>query len=267
MPIWNNVISKEQINKTFFLLTIFIVNLDGFFNLHHADTIILGIFLLVVLANRAWRLVYCALLFFLLRISRVLFIWLNFQLYAIQLLLVFVLSTAIIVPFKSTRTALSWIKGGRLDRMSCILLYLTGILSTGALIIWASLTDHLGAGQQMAEGIAYFPQWLIFLAIIPLFALINALAEEVIYRGVLQEALMKVFSVAVAVLLQASAFAAIHFASGFPNGYTGYVMVFVYGLMLGYLRVRTGGMLAPYLTHVIADLVIGYYLCFSAIVQ
>ena len=64
------------------------------------------------------------------------------------------------------------------------------------------------------------------------------------------------------VTLQASAFAAAHVLLGFPNGRLGYLMVFVYGTMLGYLRVRSKGMLAPYLTHVLADLTIGYFLCF-----
>ena len=66
-------------------------------------------------------------------------------------------------------------------------------------------------------------------------------------------------------ILQASAFAILHFAAGFPNGIAGYLMTFVYGLILGYLRERTGGLLAPYVTHVVADLVIGYFLYFYAI--
>ena len=61
-------------------------------------------------------------------------------------------------------------------------------------------------------------------------------------------------------MLQAGAFAAVHFGVGFPNGLFGYAMVLVYGLALGLLRHRTKGMLAPYLAHVIADLTIGYFL-------
>ena len=94
----------------------------------------------------------------------------------------------------------------------------------------------------------------------------NAFAEEVVYRGVMQEALSRVFKQkSIVLVLQASTFAAIHFAVGFPNGFLGYLMVFVYGFVLGYLRVRTNGMLAPYLAHVIADLAIGYFLCLHAL--
>jgi hypothetical protein len=42
------------------------------------------------------------------------------------------------------------------------------------------------------------------------------------------------------------------------------LMVLVYGIALGYLRKRGNGMLAPYITHVIADLTIGYFLYFEA---
>jgi membrane protease YdiL (CAAX protease family) len=57
-------------------------------------------------------------------------------------------------------------------------------------------------------------------------------------------------------LLQASAFAALHYQAGFPRGVAGVALTFVYGLVLGVLRCRTGGLLIPFLTHVLTDLVI-----------
>ncbi|MBN2089862.1 CPBP family intramembrane metalloprotease, partial [candidate division KSB1 bacterium] len=60
-------------------------------------------------------------------------------------------------------------------------------------------------------------------------------------------------------------FAAAHFTSGFPNGVIGYLMVLIYGTMLGYLKERTNGIFAPYIAHVIADLTIGYFLYFYAL--
>jgi membrane protease YdiL (CAAX protease family) len=47
---------------------------------------------------------------------------------------------------------------------------------------------------------------------------------------------------------------------GFPNGAIGYGMAFGYALVLGYLRLRTDGLLAPVAAHVIADLTIGFIL-------
>jgi membrane protease YdiL (CAAX protease family) len=142
---------------------------------------------------------------------------------------------------------------------------LTGGLSVAALLIWANWTDSLGIGTQLMQGItSQYPMWLILIIGIPFFALVNAFAEEVVYRGVLQGALMQVFpQMPVVLVLQTSAFAAFHFAIGFPNGWVGYGMVFVWGLMLGYLRIRTSGMLVPYIAHVIADVTIGCYLYLS----
>jgi hypothetical protein len=55
---------------------------------------------------------------------------------------------------------------------------------------------------------------------------------------------------------------AVHYATGFPNGIIGYLMVLVYGTMLGYLRMRTKGILAPYVAHVIADATIAMLLVY-----
>jgi membrane protease YdiL (CAAX protease family) len=218
----------------------------------------LGAFLVFLLVKRGWESVHCGLFLFLLSLAWLL---IPFQYAALQLFLLFWVTTALLRPFQATRSAFSWVKLGRIDGLTWALLYLTGVLSTGALIVWAFWTKDLGAGLRMAQGFAQYPAWLVFAVGIPLFALFNAFAEEIVYRGMLQEALMRVFPSSIAVLLQASAFAAAHVASGFPNGAAGYAMVLVYGVMLGYVRVRTAGMLAPYLAHVLADLVIGAFLC------
>ncbi|HYX72145.1 MAG TPA: CPBP family glutamic-type intramembrane protease, partial [Nitrososphaera sp.] len=58
------------------------------------------------------------------------------------------------------------------------------------------------------------------------------------------------------VVIQAGSFAAFHYLAGFPNGVFGLAMVFVYGFMLGVLRRRSRGLLAPWIAHVLADIVI-----------
>jgi membrane protease YdiL (CAAX protease family) len=57
-------------------------------------------------------------------------------------------------------------------------------------------------------------------------------------------------------VLQAVAFAALHFRAGFPRGMAGVGLTFAYGLVLGELRRRAGGLAAPFITHVLTDLVI-----------
>jgi len=93
------------------------------------------------------------------------------------------------------------------------------------------------------------------------FALLNAVLEEVIWRGILQGWLLRVAGAGVALLVQAVSFGAAHFI-GFPGGLVGSALATLYGLMLGALALRSGGLLAPIVAHVAADVVI-----FTIVVQ
>lgn len=98
------------------------------------------------------------------------------------------------------------------------------------------------------------------------FALINAALEELIWRGVIQTALVPALRLragALAVILiQAVSFGLQH-AHGFPRGVVGVLLAAAWGVMLGLLRQHSRGLLAPFLAHVVADatialLVLGY---------
>ena len=135
------------------------------------------------------------------------------------------------------------------------------VVAAASLLLWAAWTDHFGAGENLIKGISHLPKALVLLLVIPGFSCLNAFAEEMVYRGIFQEAALQArITPILAVLLQASAFAAIHFQGGFPNGFAGYFMTFIYGTALGILRYKTKGILAPFLTHIMADLVIVYFM-------
>jgi membrane protease YdiL (CAAX protease family) len=87
------------------------------------------------------------------------------------------------------------------------------------------------------------------------FALVNAALEEIVWRGVLQTELEPLVGPAAAVGVQALSFGVQH-AHGFPSGLAGVLLVTVWGAMLGEVRRRSGGLLAPLLAHVVADAVI-----------
>ena len=253
---------KEQCNKRVLLIVLIVIlHLDAFFSMIYTDIAICLAVLAIVLWKRLWALFHAALLFGLFSSVSLLYIFFKPTFSTPLFYLITFISVGIVFAVQPARNTLSWMRVGRLDPIAAMLVLLTSLLSAAALLLWASLSDNLGAGLQMAQGIAHYPKGFVLLAGVPLFALLNALAEEVVFRGVLQQALMTVFRPQPAVILQAVAFAALHFAAGFPNGIAGYLMVLVYGAMLGYLRQRSSGMLAPYLTHVLADLVIGFYLC------
>lgn len=218
-----------------------------------------GLFLAAVVIRRDWELLPAALLLFLLFQGNT---WLPEKLTSLPtapFLIPFLLTVLFCLPFPWFRAAFAWLRKGEPDQVTWLLTGLTSLLSALALILWALWTDYLGIASQMLSTFREVPFWFMVLVAIPGFALLNAFAEEVVYRGVIQDALGKRFGNGLPLVLgaQASAFAAAHYASGFPNGKLGYLMTFAYALVLGYLRERSNGMLAPYVAHVAADLVIG----------
>ncbi len=174
-------------------------------------------------------------------------------------LIPFALTCVCCLPFAHLRSHFRWFRRGQIDQVTLALLVLTGLLTALVMVLWALWTDYLGLASSMPSSARSLPRWFLLLIGIPGFALMNAFAEEVVYRGLIQEALHARFprKLAFALVLQASAFAAAHFQGGFPTGWMGYFMTFSYALALGLLRWRSAGLLAPFLAHVMADLVIG----------
>jgi hypothetical protein len=96
--------------------------------------------------------------------------------------------------------------------------------------------------------------WLIALGAVG-FSMCNAAVEESVWRGVLLQGLQSVGPRGAAVILQAISFGVAHI-HGFPRGAVGVVLAAVYGVMMGVIRLRSEGMLAPWIAHVFADLTI-----------
>jgi len=91
----------------------------------------------------------------------------------------------------------------------------------------------------------------VLLAVV--FSMINAAVEETIYRGVLLHALDAALGAGwAAVGVQAAPFGLMHL-HGFPRGWIDVGLATIYGLMMGILRRRARGMLAPWVGHVAVD--------------
>lgn len=89
-----------------------------------------------------------------------------------------------------------------------------------------------------------------------LFSMVNAAVEEGTYRGVILHALDTSLGPGfTALLLQAAAFGTLHI-EGFPRGWLGVGLACIYGLFMGVIRRRAGGMFAPWIAHVFTDVVI-----------
>lgn len=115
--------------------------------------------------------------------------------------------------------------------------------------LWLTQPDILNLAGQI-------PDWpialLVLLAI--LFSISNAIAEELAWRQVLWDGLQN-FPIVGIILFQALCFGMAHI-NGFPRGLIGVALAASYGALLGWLRHRTQGLLAPVIAHVAADLTI-----------
>jgi membrane protease YdiL (CAAX protease family) len=84
------------------------------------------------------------------------------------------------------------------------------------------------------------------------FTLANATLEELVWRGVLQRGMESTLGPALAIVVQAASFGLAH-AHGVPRGVAGVLLSGSWAVMLGWLRRRSGGLLAPIVAHVVAD--------------
>jgi membrane protease YdiL (CAAX protease family) len=130
----------------------------------------------------------------------------------------------------------------------------TVAISGIALYIW-----YRALNPDLSTHLKYMPDipvWLFPLAGLG-FSVFNAAMEEFVFRGVVMQALDSAFGPdSRPIAIQAWLFGAMHYREGFPNGAGGLAMAFVYGIMLGVIRRRSQGMLAPWIAHVCADIVI-----------
>ena len=171
---------------------------------------------------------------------------LNWPFYLLVPLLVYFLVVLAVAPL---RRSLNWVRMGRLDAAAWAVTLLVIVISSAALVLFEALerpdVSHLRARLPPAG-----PGTLVLVG--ALFAVVNALLEEAIFRGLLLDALRSSYSAGVAVAIQAIAFGVFH-ASGYPSGAIGVVLAALYGLMQGGLRVYADGLALCWVAHVFAD--------------
>jgi hypothetical protein len=153
------------------------------------------------------------------------------------------------------RRASSWLRRGAIHGALLALAAAIVAVAAVALLAWYAIVKPDLADIVRTYVPAQPVAWLAPGAVVV--AMLNAAIEEAAYRGILLSALDATLGPgAVSVLLQAIAFGALHLYGGFPRGIVGVFLAFVYGLMLGALRRKAGGLLAPWIAHVLTDIVI-----------
>lgn len=85
-----------------------------------------------------------------------------------------------------------------------------------------------------------------------IFAVFNATFEEVVYRGILFDAIRSQLSDRTAIIATAFLFGYAHM-QGYPPGPLGAVFAGIYGLCMGWLRSFSGGIGLPIAAHITAD--------------
>lgn len=156
--------------------------------------------------------------------------------------------------FPSLRHSLRWLRAGKLNFDVLVLVLATAIVSGLGLVGW-----YLLLKPDISSHLAQMPKlsvWALpFVAVG--FAMLNAAMEEFVFRGIVMQSLDSAVGVGYAsITIQAISFGLFHYVAGFPNGALGLVMVCVFGFMLGILRRRSEGLLAVWMAHVLADIVI-----------
>jgi membrane protease YdiL (CAAX protease family) len=222
------------------------------------------VFILIFLGMATWRIVRRrAALFPSLLLFDILFLFYPYMLWqrsiiplsftGILYVLPVLIYLCIVLAVRRLRVSRPWLRPGSIDGFATFLMGIVIVLSAGALIGWASVTK-----PDLGLFLTWMPDYTAALMVLAGlgFALSNGFVEELIFRAVLWEGLAETFKKPLPVLLlQALLFGLWHWR-GFPGGPSGMALVFVWGLFLGWLRLRTMGMLGPFICHVFADLTI-----------
>lgn len=178
----------------------------------------------------------------------------HFSSYPFSELTLLLLYAYAVMLIPGLRGTVGWLRTGKFDGTTWLLIVATVVISCAALIAWVRLFSPDLA--RYADLIPHRPRWQILAYGIG-FCTFNAALEEITWRGVMLEALDSAVGPGLgALVIQAASFAVAHYRNGFPNGIVGSLMVFAYGLMLGMIRRRSKGILACWLAHVAADFTI-----------
>jgi uncharacterized protein len=157
---------------------------------------------------------------------------------------------ALLQSFRPLRLTATWLRTGHPTLPIWIVAGTVAVGSAVSLLLWFKL-----ARPNVKWQAGLIPPWspgrLVLLGLG--FALFNAAVEEMIWRGVIFDALERArLPTTLVVLMQAVSFGVVHL-HGFPSGRFGILLASAYGAILGVLRAQTRGLLVPFVTHAVTD--------------
>lgn len=155
--------------------------------------------------------------------------------------------------FKLTGCEFESLRLGNFNNSTLLIMFPVIVLSSSALIVWSILAKPELSDLQ--KNLPYnSPLIIIFLGL--LFSVFNAIWEEIIFKGILWNGVKKLSnSFMIVNFFQGLLFGIMHL-HGFPSGITGAYLSGIYGLLIGFIREKSNGLLAPIVTHFFADITI-----------
>jgi len=170
----------------------------------------------------------------------------SWPLYLLAPLLAYGLIVCCLGPLRRT---VSWLRMGRHDGPVILVTLAVIVLSSSVLLVYSVLFP-VESPELVAPILGWLPSELLLAGV--LFAVLNGLLEEIIFRGILLDALRAEVGLPVALLVQSVGFGVGH-AHGYPPGAIGIILASIYGMVLGLLRLYARGMVAPIVAHIAAD--------------
>ena len=155
----------------------------------------------------------------------------------------------IVCAVPSLRGSAGWLKAGMIDPTILALTLLLAVAAPAALLSFQRVFQ-----PSLPNFRGHLPPifWSYPLLGMFVFSATNALLEEIVFRGVLQDALVSALGLIAGLCAQGLAFGLSH-AAGYPPGAAGAVLATIYGIFLGALKVRSRGLGTPVVAHFFAD--------------
>lgn len=159
--------------------------------------------------------------------------------------------SGLVMAFPYFRRSIDWWK---IDDVNPILIRQTIIaVALGCGLMYLYIVNNQ---ESLARFIGMLPTGSLFkiLSLGIAFALLNAVAEEYIIRGMFWNGLAKIISNQNTInWIQAAFFGLSHYF-GLPGGIYGVVMVFFWSLIMGHFRIKTGGIILVIVAHFVLNL-------------
>ncbi len=161
----------------------------------------------------------------------------------------FVAYFVLVVCVSRLRRSMSWLRAGRLSLAS-----ITTTIAVMALTVLTLVLFHTTVEPDVSGYRAVIPfnalGGVIMAGVV--FTIVNATLEELVFRGVLFDALQSQWGARVTLATTALLFGLGHLR-GYPSGLTGACLATLFGFAMGGLRLWTGGLVLPIVAHMAAD--------------